>query len=135
MAKKRTTAVEELTFDAFEDLLAELKKPERAHVRLVKVDDQGLVEPARRRGGAIVMQPRVRIVATALDDEALEILRWERKWDVGSGVVTIDAFTGQGSYDDPTGKKTREKVTAALEARSLSVSEGEWTAESAQAAL
>ena len=130
MARKRT--ISSVSFEEFDEFITELK--ERAHVRLVKVDDQGLVEPVRK-GTAIVMQPRVRIVATALDDEAHEILRWERKWDVGSGVVRINAFTGRGSYDDPTGEKTRDKVTAALEARSLAVSEGEWTVQSAQAAL
>lgn len=132
MARKKSIAL--VAFVQFGEFLTELKKPERAHVRLVKVDDQGMVEPVRR-GSSIVMQPRVRIVATALDDEAHEILRWERKWDVGSGVVRINAFDGRGTYNDPTGKTTRDKVTAALEARSLSVSEGEWTIESAQAAL
>jgi len=133
MPRKRANEVREHPqFEGFDDFVNELKR--RPHVRLVKVADQGLVEPARK-GGAIVMQPRVRVVATALDDNAHQILRWEKKWDVGSGIVTVDAFTGKGSYNDPTGKRTRAKVTAALEARSLSVSDGEWTVDAAQAAL
>lgn len=119
-------------FGDFEEFLKEVQR--RPHIRLVKLDDQGLVEPARK-GRAIIMQPRVRIVVTALDDKKPEILRWEKKWDVGSGVVTIDAFTGRGKCNDPTGKLTRAKVKAALEARSLLVSDGEWTKQSAEAAL
>lgn len=132
MAKKKTITVPARDIEDFDEFVKEVRS--RQHVRLVKLDDQGLVEPARK-SGAIVMQPRVRIVVTALDDEKPEILRWEKKWDVGSGVVTINAFTGKGKYNDPTGKLTREKVKAALEARSLLVSDGEWTKESAEAAL
>src|SRR5437667_10328105 len=87
----------------FDKLLDELAK--RPHVRLVKVDDQGLVEAARR-GSAFVMQPRVRLVATAFDYPNREILRYADKWDVGSGAVTLHA-AGGGSHHDPTGKMTR----------------------------
>jgi hypothetical protein len=134
MAKKHEVEIRVHDFDPFDDLLTELAKPGRSHIRLVKVDDEGLVEPARQ-GTALVMQPRVRIVATALDHTTGEILRYQKKWDVGSGKVTINVFRGRGSYSDPTGAKTRDQIIAALEARGFSVSQGEWTLESAKDAL
>ena len=116
----------------FAAFLADLQGRPRA--RSVKVDDQGLVEPVRK-GRALVMQPRVRIVVTALDLGVPEILRWKRKGDTGSGVVTLDALTGRGTYADPTGMETRRQVTAKLEARGFVVSDGEWTPAAAEDAL
>lgn len=134
MGRKPSESVKAIDFEMFDDLLAELEKPVRGHIRLVKVDDFGLVEPVRQ-ANALVMQPRVRIVATALDYKKHEILRWEKKWDVGGGKALVRVFSGRGSYNDRTGEKTRSQITAALEARGLPVSEGEWTPESAAAAL
>src|SRR3954451_16242947 len=114
MADAQTCDVRPVDFDTFAKFLAELGKPERSHVRLVKVEDQGLVEPARQ-GPAFVMQPRVRVVATAFDHKTNEILRWQHKWDVGSGTVTIHAESGQDSHRDPTGARTRDQAIAALE--------------------
>jgi hypothetical protein len=51
-------------FDAIQEFFDALQA--REHIRLVKVADQGLVEPARR-GATLVMQPMVRVVATAFD--------------------------------------------------------------------
>ncbi len=113
-------------FKSFKEFQAELGKNERSNIRLVKVNDQGLVEPAKQ-GNAFVMQPRVRIVATAFDHKTNEILRWQHKWDVGSGVVTLDALSGQGVYRDPTGTRTRDQMIAALELMGYQVSRGEWT--------
>src|ERR1700757_5080445 len=90
MADKLASTFKEVDFGSFKEFQTELQKPERSHIRLIKVDDQGLVEPARQ-GSAFVMQPRVRIVATAFDHKTNEILRWQHKWDVGSGTVTIKA--------------------------------------------
>lgn len=125
----RTNTVEVPTpkdFNTFDDLLAELATEGRSHIHVVKVDDQGMVEP-ERRGKAFVMQPKVRVVVTALDYKKPEILRFERKRNAGSGAVSIDVFSGRGSYVDPSGVKTRDQVIAALEARGLQVSKGEWT--------
>lgn len=135
MAKTQTVDVPKPTdFGMFDDLLAELAKDDRSHVRVVKVDDQGIIEPMRR-GNAFVMQPMVRVVATALDYKKPEILRFEKKWKAGSGAVSIDVFSGRGSYVDPSGTKTRDQIIAALEARGLQVSKGEWTQKSAAGAL
>lgn len=112
-------------FDAIQEFFAELEH--RPLVRLVKVADQGLVEPAKR-GGAIVMQPMVRVVATAFDHQKNEILRWDDKWDVGSNVVTIDVSTDQGHHNDPTGVRTRDKIILECQKRSLQVvRDEEWT--------
>jgi hypothetical protein len=135
MAKNSAFFVPEPTsFTMFDDLLAELAKPERSHIHVVKVDDQGLIEPTRQ-GKAFVMQPMVRVVATALDYKKPEILRFEKKWKAGSGAVSINVFSGRGWYIDPSGTKTRDQIIAAIEARGLQVSNGEWTPDSAAAAL
>jgi len=112
--------------NSFKEFQGELEKNERSHIRLVKVNDQGLVEPAKQ-GNAFVMQPRVRVVATAFDHKTNEILRWQQKWDVGSGTVTMNALSGQGVHRDPTGTRTRDQIIAALELMGYQVSRGEWT--------
>ena len=110
-----------VAFQTLADLLAELAKQDRAHVRLVEVDDRGLVEPVRQ-GNALLMQPRVRVVATAFDYKTNEILRRQRKWDMGSGRGTPDAAPGPHSPGDPTGTRTRDEVIAAIESRGYQVS-------------
>lgn len=109
------------TLDQFFEKLAA-----RGHISLVKVDEQGLVEPAQRNG-AFVMQPRVRIVATAFDHKDNKILRWQKKFDVGSGVVTIHADTGRGTSTSEQGRRTREQVGDALKLKGYRVEPGEWT--------
>jgi hypothetical protein len=128
MADKLSSTIKVVDFGSFKEFQAELQKPERSHIRLVKVDDQGLVEPAKK-GTAFVMQPRVRIVATAFDHKTNpnQILRWQHKWDVGGGTLTINAMSGQGVHRDPTGARTRDQTIAALELMGYQVSPGEWT--------
>jgi hypothetical protein len=121
-------------FKTVDEFIAEVRMEGRRHIHVVKVDDQGITEPTKK-GNVFVQQPKVRIVVTALDDTKPEILRYEKKWEVGSGVVSINVFSGRGEYFDLTGKKTRDDIVAALEARGLQVSKGEWTKESAAAAL
>ena len=134
MADAQTCDVRLVDYATFANLLTELGTPDRSHIRLVKVDDQGLVEPARQ-GTAFVMQPRVRVVATAFDHKTNEILRWQSKWDVGSGTVTVHAPSGEGTHRDPTGARTRDQAIAALELRGYQVSRGEWTPASITAIL
>lgn len=113
-------------FDTIQEFFKALE--DRPHVRLVKVADQGLVQPARR-GGAIVMQPMVRVVATAFDYRTNEILRWDDTWDVGSNVVN-NVTAGQGRHNDPTGARTRDKIILECQKRSLQVvRDEEWTPE------
>jgi|SRR5665213_3088210 len=115
-----------VSFDTIQEFFEELKG--RPYVRLVKVADQGLVEPAKR-GTATVMQPMVRVVATAFDYDKNQILSWANKWDVGSG-VSINASTGQGDHNDPTGVRTRDKIILECQKRSLQVvRDEEWTPE------
>ena len=112
-------------FDTIQEFFQTLE--DRGHVRLVKVADQGLVNPAKR-GSAIVMQPMVRVVATAFDYKTNEILRWDDTWDVGSNVVSIDVVNGRGRHDDPTGTRTRDKIILECQKRSLQVvRDEEWT--------
>ncbi len=112
-------------FDTIQAFFAELKQ--RSYIRLIKVADQGLVEPVKRNT-AFVMQPMVRVVATAFDFDKNEILRWNDKWDVGSGVVTLNAITHQGRHNDSTGARTRDNIILEAQKRSLQVVRGEeWT--------
>ena len=127
MAKENSPKVTD--FDTIQQFFEALKN--REHIRLVKVADQGLVRPAKRNG-AVVMQPMVRVVATAFDYDANEILRWADTWDVGSDVVSINANTGQGHHDDPTGTRTRDKIILECQKRSLQVvRDEEWTPQDA----
>lgn len=121
------TPVEVIQFDSIHDFFGDLDN--RPHVRLVKVADQGLVKPATR-GDAIVMQPMVRVVATAFDYKKNEIIRWDDTWDVGSGVVSLNVTTGQGHHNDPTGARTRENIILECQKRSFQVvRDEEWTPE------
>lgn len=114
-------------FNTIQEFFKELE--DRPHVRLVKVADQGLVEPAKR-GKAVVMQPMVRVVATAFDHKKNEILSWDDKWDVGSSVVSQNVNTDQGRHNDPTGVRTREKIILECQKLSLQVvRDEEWTPE------
>jgi hypothetical protein len=129
MADTLSSTIQVVDFGSFKEFQAELQKPERSHIRLVKVDDQGLVEPAKQ-GTAFVMQPRVRVVATAFDHKTNQILRWQHKWDVGSDTVTMNTISSQAVHRDPTGARTRDQTIAALELMGYQVSPGEWTAAS-----
>jgi hypothetical protein len=114
-----------IPFDMIQEFFKALE--DREYIRLVKVADQGLVEPAKR-GDVIVMQPMVRVVATAFDYKRNEILRWDDKWDVGSGVVSLNATVGQGRHNDSTGARTRDSIILECQKRSLQVVRGEeWT--------
>ena len=76
------------------------------------------------------MQPMVRVVATAFDHETNEILSWDDKWDVGSGVVSVNINTDQGHHNDPTGVQTRDKIILECQKRNLQVvRDEEWTPE------
>jgi hypothetical protein len=111
-------------FKTIKEFFQELEK--RSHVRLVKVADQGLVQPAKR-GGTTVMQPMVRVVATAFDFKKNVILRWDDTWDVGSNVGNA---SNQSRHNDPTGVRTRDKIILECQKRSLQVvRDEEWTAE------
>jgi hypothetical protein len=114
-------------FDTIPAFFDEIER--RPHIRLIKVDDQGLFGSVRR-GSASYMQPMVRLVATAFDHHNNEILRWEKTHDVGDGAV-IPGIVGNGSRKgDLTGARTRDEIIRLAELRSLTASRGEWTAKS-----
>jgi hypothetical protein len=119
-------SIQIIDFDTIQEFFEALK--DRPHIRLVKVADQGLLEPVKR-SGVFVMQPMVRVVATAFDFDKNKILRWNDKWDVGSGVVTLNAVTNKGRHNDSTGARTRDNIILESQKRSLQVVRGEeWTA-------
>ena len=114
-----------------EDFFRRLGEPDWSGVRRIRVADQGLVEPARS-GSGWVMQPRVRVVATALDfngGEGGRILRWQETHDTGSGVAPVDPGS-QRRWNDPTGRRTRDWIVEICEQRGLEPVLGrEWTEE------
>jgi len=127
MADKNLLPTEVITtYDTIQEFFDEVEKRK---IGLVKVADQGLVRPAKR-GSAIVMQPMVRVVATAFDHANNKILRWDDTWDVGSGVVSLSVTSGHRRHDDPTGVRTRDKIILECQKRGLQVVRGEeWTPE------
>ena len=127
MSNKSVSQKPLISFDTIQAFFDELEK--RQHIRLVKVADQGLVEPAKR-GSVLVMQPMVRVVASAFDYKTDEILRWDEKWDVGSNTVSTDASARRNHHDDPTGARTRDRIIKESQKRSLQVvRDEEWTLE------
>jgi hypothetical protein len=126
MAEKNLLPIEVIPYDTIQEFFDEVEK---RRIGLVKVADQGLVQPAKR-GSAIVMQPMVRVVATAFDYKSNKILRWDDTWDVGSGVVSLNVTNGQGRHNDPTGVRTRDKIILECQKRGLQVvRDDEWTRE------
>ena len=126
MAEKTPLPIGLIPYDTIQEFFDEVEKRK---IGLVKVADQGLVQPAKW-GSAIVMQPMVRVVATAFDHKDNKILRWDDTWDVGSGVVSLNVTTGQGHHNDPTGARTRDKIILECQKRGLHVVRGEeWTPE------
>jgi hypothetical protein len=113
-------------FPKFTDFVAEVKT---RRLRTVRLLDEGLVEPKRVGHGAIVMQPMVRIAATAYDSGEDEILKWEEKGEAHR-MVTIDAGTGRGRHSDSDVTTTRRNLHDILVMENLQVEPGEWTPES-----
>lgn len=107
--------------NSFDEFLRKIKDQER--IRLVKLRDEGLVEPAHQ-GGAIVMQPRIRIVVSAFDPVELKVFRWEQKYDAGS-VVTIHT-NGKGTHKDQSTIMTIESIRRRLEDEQYMVTDGEF---------
>ena len=126
MAKIRVTPYQR--FDLF---LSELHN--RSNIRFVRLADYGLVEPAKR-SGAFVMQPMVRVVASAFDRDKEEILRWQEQKDANQ-MVTIVAGRSDGLHSDQELVARKEELRAILQDEGFQVDEGEWTSENANAFL
>ena len=108
---------------SFKDFVDKIEKA--GTIRLVKLKDQGFTAPATR-DGIVVIQPMVRIVATAFDRKQSKIIRWEVTADARNG-VSIDATTGQGTHDETTMKADKERIRQTLQLDGYSVENGEWT--------
>jgi hypothetical protein len=108
-----------------------LKAVAGAGIRRVLLTDYALIEPTPE-GGAIVMMPMVRVVATAFDRQAGIIYRWSEHGK-SERMVTIIAGTGKGP--NPGGRLTarKEEVRQILREEGYEVDDGEWTPENASA--
>jgi len=116
-------ATQILPFENFEKFLARVKANGLRTVRLL---DEGLVEPRRVGNGAIVMQPMIRVVATAYDSDDDTILKWEEK-DDARRMVTINASTGRGWHNDSKVTAERQHLRDILAMENVQVESGEWT--------
>ena len=111
---------------SFQAFLGAVKK--RPGIRLVKLDSYGFVAPAAAGSGgrAWVMMPQVRIVATAYDSAAGEILRWQDTAHA-SQTVTIHVNTARGGHGESRVLARTEEIKQRFELDGFNVSTGEWT--------
>ncbi len=100
------------TFDEFINVLSEARS-----IRVVKVEDYGFTAPALE-GNVLVIQPQVRLVATAYDKRAMTIYRWEQT------TPARDVFT---SASDGRVFTQKERIWQLLQLDGFSVEKGEWT--------
>ena len=76
------------------------------------------------------MQPRVRVVATAFDRSAQEILRFQEKRDADQ-MVTVITGKNHGHHNDYDMVARKDELKALLLDGGFQVEGGEWTPESA----
>lgn len=94
-------------------------------IRLVKLEDYGFTAPVKR-GETVVIQPMVRLVATAFDKQNRTIYRWQETTEARRG-VSIQASTGNGTHDEATVVMEKDRVRQLLQLEGFSVEKGEWT--------
>jgi len=111
--------------DALAEFINQLKT---RHIRLVKLTDYGDVEPIKR-GSGFVLQPMVRVVATALDVDAREIVSWAVEGEARR-MVTATAGAGRGA--DPERVIEKRRARDVLRQLGYEVDEGEWDVNAAE---
>lgn len=128
MAEAKQTREQKV--ETFEEFLKILRSES---IKLVRLTDYGFTAP-EQRGPAVVLQPKVKLVATALDKAVPRIIRWEETRDAKQ-MVTIHAPTGQGSHHEGGIIAKREEISLFLESEGFHVTDGEWTPEFADTFL
>jgi len=103
---------------------------EARHIRLVKLTDYGNVEPIKR-GSGYVLQPMVRVVGTALDVAAKEIVCWTVEGE-SRRMVTSAAGAGRGPTPDVDRVAEKRRAREVLRQLGYEVDEGEWDVNSAE---
>ena len=107
-----------------------LKAVAAAGIRRVLLTDYALIEPTPD-GGAVVMVPMVRVVATAFDRRPAGIIyRWSEQGE-SERMVTIYRGTGKGPSPGGRLSARKEEVRQILREEGYEVDDGEWTAENA----
>ena len=89
-------------------------------IRLVKLEDYGFTSPVDK-GGMIVIQPMVRLVATAFDKKNGTIYRWQETTEARRAVNI------RGGSPDGVVLMEKDRVRELLQLEGLSVEKGEWT--------
>lgn len=102
-------------------------------IRIVRLTDYGFTEPARKNGGW-VLQPKVKLVATAFDDKSSTLYRWQDVREAGS-TVTIHAFKGRGKHSGREIIWEKERIRQLLMLKGFAVEEGEWEPETIEELL
>lgn len=93
-------------------------------IRLVKVEDYGLTAPVNR-GGAVVIEPRVRVVVTAFDKRQKTIFRWQET-AAARQAAGLAAEVGRGRGEVAVTPLEKERVRQRLQLEGFVVESGEW---------
>jgi hypothetical protein len=113
----------------FEDFLRVITAA--GSIRLVKLEDYGFTAPVNR-DGAVVIEPRVRLVATAFDKQRNTLYRWQETTDARQ-VVSVKPLTGRRVREEVLMEKDR--VRQLLQLEGFSVEKGEWTPDGVETLL
>lgn len=111
--------VDASTFDEFVNAIVNV-----GTIRLVKLEDYGFTAPADK-DGMIVIQPMVRLVATAFDKRSGTIYRWHET-TAARQTFSIRA-TNRGGSPDEVVLMEKDRVRQLLQLEGFSVEKGEWT--------
>ena len=116
---------------SFKDFLGAITQC--SSVRLVKLEDYGFTAPVTKEG-TVVIQPMVRLVATAFDKQSDTIYRWQETTEARRG-VSIQASTRRGAHEEAAVLMEKDRVRQTLQLEGFSVEKGEWTPASVETLL
>jgi hypothetical protein len=119
--------VEIIECDTFEAFVDELRG--RHAIRLAKLADYGFLAPLGTSTGAVVMAPQLKVVATAFDNDADALIRWQSSTPSGKSNPTAAIQTVKSVHGDVKIAARKDDLRKWLELEGYSVSDGEWTAE------
>jgi len=102
-------------YSTFDEFIAVISKAES--IRVVKLEDYGFTAPALENNLPVI-QPQVRLVATAYDKRVTTIYRWEQ---------TTPARDVLTAGSDGRVFSQKERFWQLLQLNGFSVEKGEWT--------
>lgn len=111
-------AVDATTFDGFLRAIVGA-----GSIRLVKLEDYGFTSPVDK-DGVFVIQPMVRLVATAFDKRSGTIFRWQETMEARRAV---NIRAAGGAAPEGTVLMEKDRVRELLQLEGFIVEKGEWT--------